>query len=65
MMTQRKDILAKLREEFEESVLKPAIVEDPCLDLLPLRNQLDDSITIDTVQDLEYTTMCLQEALRI
>ena len=25
MMTQRKDILAKLREEFEESVLKPAL----------------------------------------
>ena len=59
-----KQSLEKLRQEFTDSVLKPAIKEDPSIENLPQREQLDKIVTMDSAQDLEYTTMVMMEALR-
>ena len=62
--SQSKQSLEKLRQEFTESVLKPAIQEDPSIENLPQREQLNKVVTMDSTQDLEYTTMVMNEGLR-
>ena len=62
--SQSKQSLEKLRQEFTEYVLKPAIKEDPSIENLAPREQLDKIVTMDSAQDLEYTTMVMMEALR-
>ena len=63
-LTQSKESLEKVRLEFSEQVLKPALEEDPSLASLPKRELLDKVLTLETAQDLEYMTMIMMEALR-
>lgn len=63
-LTQSKESLKKVRLEFSEQVLKPALEEDASLASLPKRELLDKVLTLETAQDLEYMTMVMMEALR-
>ena len=42
-----KQSLEKLRQEFTDCVLKPAIQEDPSIENLPQREQLNKIVTMD------------------
>ena len=59
-----KDSLKKIRDEFEIKIRQPAIEDDPSLANLSLREFLDQAVTSDRAQDLEYATMVMQESLR-
>ena len=56
--------LKKVRQDFEEHVLKPALEEDPSLASLPRRDLLDKLLNVETVLDMEYTSMLVSETLR-
>ena len=60
-----KDIVNKIRDEFDRKIRQPAIEDDPSLADLPLKEFLDRAVTTDRAQDLEYATMVMQESLRI
>ena len=60
-----KDVVEKIRDEFDRKIRQPAIEEDPSLAALPLKEFLDQAVTTDRAQDLEYATMVMQESLRI
>ena len=60
-----KDIVNKIRDEFDQKIRQPAIEDDPSLADLPLKEFLDRAVTTDRAQDLEYATMVMQESLRI
>ena len=59
-----KESLQKVRQDFEEHVLKPALEEDPSLSSLPRRDLLDKLLNVETVLDMEYTSMLVSETLR-
>ena len=65
MLAQRKDFVAKMRKEFTEKIYNPCIEEDPSLSSLSDKEVLDKIVEVDTAQDLEFTTMCTQEAMRV
>ena len=56
--------MEKVRQEYKEKILKPALEEDPSLANSPTRDVLTKLVTMEAAQDLEYTAMLLQEALR-
>ena len=60
-----KESLEKVRQDFEEHVLKPAIEEDSSLGNLPKRDLMKKVLNVETVLDLEYTSMLVHETLRI
>ena len=53
-----------MRDEFDRLVYKPAVAEDPSLALLNTRDFLNEKVSIESAQDLEFTNQCMQEALR-
>ena len=53
-----------MHQEFTDKVLKPALHEDPSIANLSHRDTLNKVITLESAQDLEYTTMLMQEAMR-
>ena len=64
LLTQSKHSIRKVREEFEELIYKPLIEEDPSLASLPISELLDNHVTFEMTQDLQYVGMVIQEALR-
>ena len=56
--------LTRLRQEFKEKILQPALEEDPSLASLPKRDLLNKVVTMEAAQDLDFATMVLQESLR-
>ena len=65
ILTQRQDILSKVRQEFEDQVYKPAVATDPKLAELTRDEFLEKVVTMQVALELEYTTMVMQESLRI
>ena len=59
-----KESLEKVRQDFEEHVLKPALEEDPSLGDLSKCELIDKLLNFETVLDMEYTSMLVSEALR-
>ena len=47
-MAQSKESLQKVRREFSEQVLKPAIAEDPSVESLPKKELLDKVLTYES-----------------
>ena len=56
--------MARVRQEFDELIKKPAIANDASAADLSIHELLDKSVNIETANDLEFATMCMQEALR-
>lgn len=63
-LTQSKQSLAKVRQEFLDQVLKPALDQDAGIKHLDRKAQLDKVTTLEAAQDLEFVTMVLKEAIR-
>ena len=59
-----KECLKKVRQDFEESLYKPAFEEDSSIANLPKHDLLAKLLNIESVQELEYTSMVVSEALR-
>ena len=63
-LVQSTESLEKLRKDFSENLAKPALDEDPSLANTPKRDFLNKIVTIDSVQELDFTGMLVYEALR-
>ena len=65
ILTQKPEILAKVRKEYTEAVYEPAVQEDASLSSLPLRELLFKTVDLISVSELEYGATVIQEAMRI
>ena len=51
--------LARARQEFEDSIYKPAIEEDPSLASLSRPDFIQKTLDLETTMDLPYMAMCM------
>ena len=63
-LAQSKESLEKVRKDFTDNLAKPALDEDPSLANTPKSDLLNKLLTIDSVQELEFTGMVVHETLR-
>ena len=59
ILTQKPEILDKVRKEYISHILEPAAGEDPSVRDLPLNEQLNKTLSLLSVSELEYGPMVI------